>query len=156
MTAVRIHTEDMVWNTTMTFGCALVGGATGWVTLKIARHYFNKPTLSNILGFIASTYIPIFAVSYLASRAKIMTFPFDQRFRGFHSLHPLLSVGLLMLSVKVYDKKRERMSVICTLTAIVFLMSIATGIEGKGPGALSLATGTVGTMAAVMPLYSTF
>lgn len=157
MTTARIQTRDMLWNTALTFGWAFIGGATGWVVSKIGRRFLNSSNpLAAILGHNVSTFIPILGVSYLASRVNVMTFPFDKRFRGFYSLHPLIAVSLCMLSAKVYNEKRQRMCVICLLTAELFLISIAVGTEKLGPLALAVATLNAGVMAAVMPLYPKF
>lgn len=147
----------MVWNTAMTFGCAFIGGATGWITSKIARRHFTKNALTDALGFTASTFIHIAAVPWLAVKVPVMTFPFDKRFRICYSLHPFLAVGLCMLSFKVYDKKRQRMSVICLLMSCIFILSIVASVERAGPPrALIGATFACGMIGATMPLYPTF
>lgn len=146
----------MVWNTAVTFGCAFAGAATGWIASKIARRHFTRNALTATLGFTASTLISIAAVSCLALKAPVLTFPYDKRFRVCYSLHPFLAVSLGMLSFKVYDEKRQRMSIICLITSYLFMWSIVAGIEKVSPSALIATTGTAGIMGAIMPLYPTF
>ncbi|MBS0649410.1 MAG: hypothetical protein JSS10_09350 [Verrucomicrobia bacterium] len=137
----------MLWNTALTFGCAFVGGATGWVAAKIAHRYFaSKNILAATQGFFVS-HIPIVAVSYLTSRITVMTFPLDKRFRECHSLHLLVSLSLLIFSIRIYDQKREEKSGICWLTAELLFLSMAAGNERIGPFAFAVASYTTGGLA---------
>lgn len=98
MTTARIHTGDMIWNTAMIFGVGIVSCAATLAVKKITHRYFGN---ENILLTHIGAFLAGMTVAYgLSSRATIMTFPFDKRFRDFHSLHVLSTFAFRMQNAR--------------------------------------------------------
>jgi hypothetical protein len=148
MTTARIHTGDLVWNTAMTFGVAIVSGGTTWSVKKLAHRYFGN---ENILLTHIGACIAGVAVAYgLSSRATVMTFPFDERFRRFHSLHVLFTFVFDGLAAMMFYENKADKAVILGSVGTLFALTFLTGIHQVGRAILPCA-GIMGVIAALYP-----
>lgn len=143
----RINTGDIVWNTAVIFGVAIVSGAATLAIKKIAHRYFGN---ENFLLTSTGAFIAGMTVAYgLSSRATIMIFPFDKRFRDFHSLHVLFTFGFDGLAAMMLYEKSDK-AMIFGLVGTLFALTFLSGIDEVGSNVLPFA-GAVGAMAGIYP-----
>lgn len=145
----RINTGDIIWNTGVTFGVALVSGAATWAVKKIAHRYFGDENHRKVFLITTGLFMGGTMATY-ASRATVMTFPYDKRFREFHSLHILFTfVFDGIAAVMLYDKKTDKAMILGSV-GILFVLTFLAGIDEVGSKILPVA-GAMGALVASYP-----
>jgi hypothetical protein len=139
MSSTRIHFRDVMWNTAWTFGVTFASGATTWAILKFADHYWGRPknTFTAIIARALDAALPGVAVGYaLASRATIITFPSDQRFRTAYSLNVLGCAAFWTAALKMLFNNKNDKAMFFTSVGATFALSFLCGLHQEGSGAL--------------------
>lgn len=144
----RINTGDIIWNTGMTFGVGIVSCATTWAVKKIAHRYFGNENI--LLTSIGAFFAGMTIVYGLSSRVTLVTFPFDKRFRDFHSLHVLLTFGFDGLAAMMLWEKKTDKAMILGSVGTLFALTFLAGNDQVGQQMLPFA-GTMGVIAGVYP-----
>ncbi|MBS0649411.1 MAG: hypothetical protein JSS10_09355 [Verrucomicrobia bacterium] len=139
MASTRIHFRDVMWNTAWTFGVTFASGATTWAILKFADHYGGKPknTFTAIISRALVAALPGVAVGYfLASRATILSFPYDQRVRTAYSLNVLGCFAFCTAAIKMFFDKKNDKAMFCMSVGTSFAFSFLCGLQQEGSGVL--------------------
>jgi len=152
MTPVTINTEHVLRNTTTVFGIALASGAATLATKEIAQRCFgNKNSSKDVLMKNIGALVAGIAVTCsLASRATVMTFPFDQRFHEFHALHLLIITVFDALALKMLYQRQISKFMILGSVGTFFGLPVFAGIDQVGAKILPVA-GCLGIITALYP-----